>query len=195
MFFSGCLAFLIMISGDFVELHGKKPVARILFFTGLVLLGLSCAGLIYLNYSAGGRPLAARLVFGALGAVFFGLLIYTLFFAIPFKGTYIEEGAQGTVESGVYALCRHPGIWFFALFAFCLWAALELPWYAALAYSLLDLLYAYIEDKLIFPKTLSGYDEYKKKVPFIIPRFRRKRAGSESGRFVNLTLAEKEGKR
>ncbi len=48
------------------------------------------------------------------------LLVYTLFFALPFEKTYtrLEENPPVYTE-GVYSLCRHPGVvWFFFLYLF-----------------------------------------------------------------------------
>ena len=123
-----------------------------------------------------------RVVFAGLGALFFSLLVYTLFFAIPFKQTYIEPGAGKTVKSGMYSICRHPGVWWLALVLICLWISLELPWYAAVSYSLLNLLYVYLEDRFIFPHTLAGYREYKKEVPFLIPGFSRQKIKRKEGK-------------
>ena len=42
---------------------------------------------------------------------FLVLLVYTLFFALPFHDTYIHgTTAPSLCRSGVYALCRHPGV-------------------------------------------------------------------------------------
>lgn len=172
IYLTGCAAFAIMIAGDFIEYFGKKRLAKALFLFGFFLLDLCCAVLVYLNYTDGGRSFALRLIFGGMGIVFFALLIYALFFALPFKATYVDREAGSTVDCGVYAVCRHPGIWFFALLMLCLWAALELPLYAAVTYSVLNLAYAILEDTVIFPRTLEGYHEYKKKVPFMIPKAR-----------------------
>lgn len=103
--------------------------------------------------------------------LFFLSLIYTLFFALPFEGTYVEQEKLKVYDQGVYALCRHPGIlWFFGFYIFlaAALASIELG-LAAILFSTMNLLYAWIQDKLIFPRTLSGYEAYQKKVPFLIP--------------------------
>ncbi len=46
---------------------------------------------------------------------FLALLIYTLFFALPFEETYCEENKlRAAYTEGVYGLCRHPGVLWFA---------------------------------------------------------------------------------
>ena len=48
-------------------------------------------------------------VFLTAAILFLGLLIYTLFFALPFDETYVKENHERLAYTeGVYALCRHP---------------------------------------------------------------------------------------
>ena len=68
-------------------------------------------------------------------------------------------------------MSRHPGV---------LWAALALLFLvlatgskilliATPLWILMDLAWAYIEDRFYFPKTLAGYGDYKNEVPMFIP--------------------------
>jgi len=97
--------------------------------------------------------------------------VYTLFFAVPFRQTYIEGSKQKIYTDGVYALCRHPGaLWFFAFYLFLsLFLGSVTMLYATIVFSLLNIVYIVIQDCIVFPKLFDGYDEYKKKVPFLIP--------------------------
>lgn len=58
---------------------------------------------------------------------------------------------------------------FFAGLYASLHYAFALPWPDAALYSALNLLLASAEDKWFFPRSIGGYDEYKKRVPFLIP--------------------------
>ena len=40
---------------------------------------------------------------------------------------------------------------------------------AAVLFSLMNIIYAYMQDRMIFPITLEGYEDYQKHVPFLIP--------------------------
>ena len=96
---------------------------------------------------------------------------YALFFALPFESTYMESEQVPVVSKGWYAACRHPGFWtlaFVYLFLWLFFANSEL-FYAFIAYTLCNFLYILIQDVYIFPRYIRGYDEYKKKVPFLIP--------------------------
>lgn len=105
----------------------------------------------------------------AAAAIFLLLQLYALFGCFSGKDAYGSVKKQHVYDKGIYALCRHPGFWFFAgMYAFlCL--GTELPWYTAALYTALDLLLILIEDVLVFPKTLEGYCDYKRRVAFLIP--------------------------
>ena len=108
----------------------------------------------------------------AAAAVCFAALVYSLFFALPFQETYAEQGkGRHTCDRGVYALCRHPGILcFFGVFLFLGAAALPGKLLVhGMVLSLLNLVYAYFQDRITFPKTFCDYEAYREKVPFLIP--------------------------
>ena len=62
-------------------------------------------------WGQGHRSVEAVIGFG-IGALFFlGLLIYTLFFALPFEETYCEDNKlRAAYTEGMYGVCRHPGV-------------------------------------------------------------------------------------
>ena len=98
-----------------------------------------------------------------------GYYVYLLFFALP-KGTYSGEELQThLVQTGAYSRCRHPGFYGFTLTA----AAMSLLVGNAtnalllLVYVILNLVYIILEDVIYFPAYIEGYDEYKKRVPFL----------------------------
>ena len=107
-----------------------------------------------------------------IAVLFLICLIYTLFFALPFDSTYCQEADQHKVcRTGLYGICRHPGIWWFFGCFLCLGGACGSK--TAIAYgctlSLINLLYAWYQDKWIFPEEFSDYRDYQKEVPFLIP--------------------------
>ena len=138
---------------------------------------LSCAGLLLLTAAAcwkGQNRNPARLVPGGILALCFLLLLcYTLFFALPFEETYVRESRGRRVcRTGMSALCRHPGVLWYAGFYFSLYAALGGAPLLVLAVTgtVLDLLYAVFQDVWTFPKTFCDYEEYRREAPFLIPR-------------------------
>ena len=106
-----------------------------------------------------------------LTILFLGLLIYTLFFALPFEETYVTQDAHKTYDKKMYALCRHPGVLWFAGFYFCLWLAFGGKSLLVMAvwFSFLNFCYIILQDCYTFPKIFSDYDDYKRRVPFLIP--------------------------
>ena len=83
-----------------------KPV----YFLGAALLTFSMVMLSVKGTAS--SSLVIRVSFGILGIVFFFLLVYSLFFAIPFGSSYTKPGSKRPVcTKGVYALCRHPGFY------------------------------------------------------------------------------------
>lgn len=118
--------------------------------------------------------------FGGVGDLFLLLgsgvclwgLIYCLFFALPFQETYHTRGGPDRVQdTGAYALCRHPGVWCFLGLYLCLGAA-ALPG-DLLAHGLLfsgwNLLYVLFQDQVTFPRTIRGYQAYKRNTPCLLP--------------------------
>lgn len=105
--------------------------------------------------------------------VFLALLLYTLFFALPFQETYVrqETAGQTVCDRGMYALCRHPGVLWFAAFYLCLWLALGGDGLLSLAvwYSALNVCYVIFQDCYTFPRIFTDYERYRRQVPFLIP--------------------------
>ncbi|HWP79605.1 MAG TPA: hypothetical protein VN446_03095 [Candidatus Acidoferrum sp.] len=170
----GLSAFCLFVLGDLNALLWKTKMLRPLFFFGCGLLAWATAAIsMPLLPSAPAWRLA---LFGGIAACFFILLIYSLFFAIPFKETYISPaGLPKVCRTGMYGLCRHPGLlWFAGMYLF-LYLALPSE-QLLLAYLLFTgANYAYVvwQDLCLFPRVFADYGDYKLSVPFLIPNFRR----------------------
>lgn len=162
----GCFAFALMLLGDINDACFGKKALRLCFPLGLLLLAAATACNVELKKADGAWCLVS--------AAFFLLLLYALFGSFSVKDAYVEQGHGRTVcDTGFYGACRHPGVLFFAALYVSLHFALNLPWLDAAVYSLLNLLLAAVEDIWIFPRSIGGYDDYKKRVPFIIPRLKK----------------------
>ena len=167
----GMVAFGLFVLYDLNSVLWKRRWMHPSFLTGCVLLLLStvlqiCSALktVQINVSF--------ITFFILSLLFFGLMIYTLFFALPFEKTYMGTDEKPQVyDQGMYALCRHPGVlWFFFFYLF-LGLALR-PSHMlrnGMIYSLLNLFYIIMQDFWTFPKTFADYGTYKEKTPFLIP--------------------------
>lgn len=168
----GCLAFLFYMIYDINSVTANYRILRCGFFVGSFLLIAATGGIISTTITNTTWYTGRTLVFLPAASFFLLLLVYTLFFAIPFEATYIKSNEPPrTCTTGFYALCRHPGVLWFAGFYFSLWLGLSgsLLLKAGILFSLLNLVYIILQDQWIFMKTFPDYGEYKKTTPFLIP--------------------------
>ena len=117
----GSIGFLCCFLYDHNSIRLKKSFLHPFFSIGCFLIAVS-TGLVIRNcWPRRGSSFFISAVFLAAALLFLGLLIYTLFFALPFDETYVKENHERLAYTeGVYALCRHPGVLWFAGFYFCL---------------------------------------------------------------------------
>lgn len=178
----GVLGFCLFGLYDVNSVIWKIKAIHSSFAAGCILLVIGSAGLGYEALAAGGPAGVCDYILISLGILNMFLLIYTLFFALPFEETYCSregkkdgicrvEEKSNVCDRGVYALCRHPGVlWFFFFFFFCgLALHSKLFFTGGLIFSACNLGYVIFQDIWTFPKTFSDYEEYKKKTPFLIP--------------------------
>lgn len=169
---AGLCGFLLFGIYDVNSVVLKKKWLKPTFFSGLMLVVLATVMMFAAGWEPNETGRGRQAVFLILAAVFLMLLIYTLFFALPFEETYIRETELPAVYSkGVYALCRHPGVlWFVGMYA-CFAAAMptDLMIGGGLVFSLCNILYVVMQDLWTFPHCFCDYSDYKKHVPFLIP--------------------------
>ena len=162
MILLGTAAFFLMLLGDVNDALWHRSALRLCFPVGLILLAAATAARLSLE--------AFDTAWCAVAAAFLLVLLYALFGSFSVKDAYVsQECGRRVYDKGFYALCRHPGVLFLAGLYVSLHYALALPWADAAVYALLNLLLAALEDKWLFPLSIGGYDEYKTRVPFLIP--------------------------
>lgn len=166
-------AFVCFFLYDWNEAYKGNKILHFSFGAGCLLWGIGNIGLIRNSWRAGGRVDSIQILWGLMSVLFFLLLIYTLFFALPLKETYVENSASlpPVCEEGVYGLCRHPGFLWYCMFYIFL--ALTFPQYELLIGSIVlcicNFLYICAEDRFFFPCMFSNYDGYRERVPFLVP--------------------------
>lgn len=172
----GGIAFLLFIIYDLEQAgylsHRLHAITRFFFLGGFIFLLIGTGRVVWQQVKLCSHWDWSMLVGLPLTVLFLLLLFYTLFFALPFQDTYMEQnvGAK-TYDRGMYALCRHPGVlWFAGLYA-ALWCTLggKLLLWLAFFYSLLNLFYVVLQDRYTFPRIFSDYESYQQKVPFLLP--------------------------
>lgn len=117
----GSIGFLCCFLYDHNSIRLKKSFLHPFFSIGCFLIAVSTGLVIRSCWPRRGSSFFISAVFLTAAILFLGLLIYTLFFALPFDETYVKENHERLAYTeGVYALCRHPGVLWFAGFYFCL---------------------------------------------------------------------------
>lgn len=171
----GTVGFLLFLVYDINSITWKNSIMQKFFAIGSVCVVSSTAWVL-------GKSLSERIVHPAVCAMlgvgslgFLGLLVYTLFFALPFDETYLEKSKERIAYTeGVYSLCRHPGVLWFAGAYLCfvgmsgdlsrgIYFILMIFW---------NYLYIIVQDFWIFPVTFTNYEDYKKNTPFLLPNRR-----------------------
>ena len=171
----GLLGFLAYLLYDVNSVTRKDPWMHRLFAVGSVLLlSATCLDIASACNAGAFRSVRSWLLAGS--ALIFGcVLLYTLFFSLPFEETYrSQDAARRVYDRGMYALCRHPGVLWFFLFYLCLGLAC-LPGRLLLhgmIFSLCNLLYVIFQDRWTFPRTFPDYGAYRQTVPFLLPTCR-----------------------
>ncbi len=169
----GIVAFILFGLYDFNQVLWKKPGIRSGFPLGMLALGL--ATFFMVRDTLPGMDLGILHWLGLITALLcFGMLMYVLFFALPFRETYIQQdqGLKNQVyDRGWYGVCRHPGFLFFAggyvALGFVMSSQPANITIAVLI--LLNFLYILFQDRWTFPKSLEGYESYRQRIPFLIP--------------------------
>jgi protein-S-isoprenylcysteine O-methyltransferase Ste14 len=167
----GVLAFLIAFFFDLAAIKHIPYLKQIIGLAAALLFGYSLVMVVLhpvklqmpslLSY--GGWPF---LIISAF------LLVYSLFVEIPFRQTYAADGVgHRLVKSGTYALVRHPGVLWLALFlmALVLVSRSRLLLIATPLWLFMDVAYVWIQERFFFGKMFPGYEQYKRETPMLIP--------------------------
>ncbi|MDA3957475.1 hypothetical protein [Oceanispirochaeta sp.] len=165
------LAFLCLLVSDYFQISQKRLVVipfSIAGYGGIVLVIIAMTIRYWVpTESVSFLLLKCFLVFLSLAA-----LVYILFVEIPLSPQIQESSERFVVNTGTYALVRHPAFYPFILIlvslSFLAWDRAFIQY--SLYLILLDFLLILVEDLFVFPGIFANYDIYKSKVPFLIPR-------------------------
>lgn len=167
----GTAGFFLYLIYDINSVKWKNPIMQKFFCIGSLCVIASTVWMMMASRNAGRmKPIVWISVLA--GILFFALLIYTLFFALPFEDTYLKEsGKRMAYTEGMYGLCRHPGVLWFAGLYLCLWGISgSLSQGIFFIFMILcNVFYVIFQDLWTFPQTFINYAEYKRKTPFLIP--------------------------
>lgn len=167
------LCFLFFAASDWNDRFLHRKGLRLFFPVGAVLL------FSVLTIQCARNPAPFRIwvrVLFLISFLFFSwLLLRALFLDLKSGEAYVsQETGRSVCRTGVYSLCRHPGVLFSAPLLFSLHFAFGLPFFDIILCFVLNLFLGLYEDFYIFPYVLNGWDDYKRTTPFLIPGFRKK---------------------
>jgi len=167
----GSLGFLIIHTFDIVSLKripGAKPV---IWALGSSLLAYSVI-MACLAPDKLPLPVWSTWLGWALLSISLFLLVYSLFINLPFRKTYIATGVgDRLITSGLYALIRHPWMYWLILLmlSLILVSKSRLMLIASPIWILLDILLVVVQDKFFFGRMFEGYDAYRQETPMLVP--------------------------
>lgn len=168
----GSISFTFFIVYDINNITLQNRLLKSFFVVGCIMLIYSTMMISIFEQPSFSLPIFMKVFVSLGGLISFALLIYTLFFALPWKITYVSlKSNDVVVNQGIYALCRHPGVIWFILFYFFYWlfTGITLMMWAGITFSILNLIYILLQEKYIFCKLFIDYDLYQKSTPFFIP--------------------------
>lgn len=167
----GALAFTIALGFDLASM-ARRTVLKRTILVGACLLFLLALYEALRQPPLWPAPVGVVALGGLLSLIGLGLLIYSLAIEIPARSTYLAPGApRQLVTTGAYALTRHPGVLWLALFLVGLVIAnrSSAMLLAAPIWLGLDVLYVWLQDRYFFGQQFPDYDRYRAQTPMLIP--------------------------
>ena len=170
----GTLGFLIIHAFDFIAIKRIPLFKPVTWLVGSALLVYS---IVFVSLGPDRVAIPAWSVW--LGWLLLSasllLLVYSLFVNLPFVKTYVTLGVgDRLVKTGLYALVRHPGVYGFTLIMLALFliTGSSLLLAAAPIWIALDILLVIVQDRFVFGRMFSGYEQYQRETPMLIPNGR-----------------------
>ncbi len=165
----GMGALLLLLVSDWADCEARSGLRLASAACSLILLFFSAVALI-VRPERMSLPLGVRIPAALAIPPSLFLLVSSLFLEIQ-----LAEGSDGErplYTRGTYALVRHPGVIWLALFLVFLALAVQsallllaVPFWSAANVALVA-----VEDRVFFPRLFGdAYRQYQKKVPFLMP--------------------------
>ena len=145
-------------------------IANALFPLAFIMVALSTVIMVWISKDS------FSLSFGSVLCLALSLacgiaMIVALFFSLP-KDTYAEPGVKRKAyRGGMYALCRHPGVLWYALTYVFLMMSMqnEAGWIICMVLIAGNVLYMLLQDFWTFPAIFVDYADYKCGTPLFFP--------------------------
>jgi protein-S-isoprenylcysteine O-methyltransferase Ste14 len=172
--FIGSIAFALLAIYDWAQMRKYTwPNPPVIFLFSAVALIVGTEGVLSVPAELEFASWLQVLAWIGL-VVFLPLLIFSTIIEIPLRlksQPSSPDDNRPLVDTGTYALTRHPGVLWFGGAAVCtiLIHPSGLTLCAGITWTILDVLLVWVEDVYFFPKTFPGYIQYQETTPFLIP--------------------------
>lgn len=142
------------------------------------LIGSGALTLAFVRALPSGAPLPWPAWFKPFGwlvaAAGGGLSVYSVFIEIPLtlaRGAPGAEAKPALVQTGTYALCRHPGVlWLILMLGGAVLIVRRTGLFRlAFVWITLDIGLVAVQDRVIFPRLFPAYRHYQQTTPFLAP--------------------------
>jgi protein-S-isoprenylcysteine O-methyltransferase Ste14 len=122
-----------------------------------------------------GRPVLFYLLL-AFSLISAAMLIWTVFLELALGKKKFKLRSREVFSRGSYGICRHPGFWWLAfhLLPLGIIRGLVPSIFSMLLMVFFNFVLVMVQDQYSFPRFFKDYEAYRKKVPFLIPRFIKK---------------------
>ena len=169
---TGIIGFLMLLLFDICSLSKKSLMKYFFGVSGFLLIAGSSVLLVFTKSNVS-FPLSLRLISLVLAVLSIGLLIYSVFIEVG-KNTYEYENHNSLITTGTYALSRHPGVlWFLFFYIFtAIYFQNHLVLYAGLTWTVMNIIYVFVQEKYIFSKLFDNYSNYIQTTPMIFPSYK-----------------------
>jgi len=183
----GIFGFICLLVFDLLSMYYKRKTKYIMIALGILSI-VSGSILIAQRDAMFYLPTSLRVFFGTMTILFLLLLIYSVVIEVG-KNTYQYHQVPKLITNGTYALSRHPGV----LWLFCFYVGLGLTLthigllLAAGLFTIVNIVYVYVQEKVIFIHIFENYQTYQTHTPFILPNY-----GSIQAFIYNKKMEEKQ---
>ena len=167
----GVAGFIIAYFFDWVSLRRIRGAKQIVGFLFIALEGyalfLACWGARQFSL-----PVGVVVLGWVLLPTSVALIIYSVLIEVPLVKTYRDAGVGNRlIRTGTYALVRHPGVIWYALFLLSLVLITRSVTLlvAAPVWLLMDVLYVVIEERFFLQRMFPAYEQYRRQTPMLIP--------------------------
>ena len=171
----GVIGFVVIHLFDLISIKripfGAKPLTWV---AGFAILFYSLARLC-LQSNTLPIPIWLTWIGWFLLAISILMITFALFINLPFRKTYVSAGVgDKLIKTGLYALVRHPGVYWVASFFFSLVfiSKSSLMLIAAPIFVVLNTALVIFQDRFFFVRMFEGYEQYQRETPMFIPNRR-----------------------